>query len=248
MADMTDSIAPRSDQMNAEDLLTGPRTFTITEVRILSSPEQPVWVFFAEHPQPFKPSKTVRRLMVFAWGPDSAAYVGKRMTLYRDPDVRFGGQDVGGIRVSHMSGITRRLEVALSVTRGRRAPFVVEPLADEALAPLDALVFAFNAAGITGKAERLKYSREVIHRNIRTAIEMTPGEMNAVVAALNPAQVPDEPAHQEFCEALNPRGDGTCTCAVGAEPARAFELDIPDPLEPSDAEIEAARRREAEQS
>jgi hypothetical protein len=31
--DMTESIAPKSDQLNAEDLLSGPRTFTIKEVR-----------------------------------------------------------------------------------------------------------------------------------------------------------------------------------------------------------------------
>lgn len=189
--DMTDSIAPRSDQMNAEDLLAGPRTFTITEVRVgKKTDDQPVWVYFAEHPQPFKPSKTVRRLMVLAWGLDSAAHAGKRMTLYRDPDVKFGGQDVGGIRVSHMSGLTRRLEVALATARGKRAPYVVEPLADEVLAPLDALVFAFNTAGIKGKVERLNYTRSVIKRNIGSAIEMTPGEMNAVIAALNPVQVP----------------------------------------------------------
>jgi hypothetical protein len=128
---MTDSIAPRSDQMNAEDLLPGPRTFTITDVKITSG-EQPVSVYLAEfpHDRPFKPSKTVRRLMVLAWGLDQTKYTGRRMTLYRDPDVRFGGQDVGGIRMSHASGLQTRMTVSLSVTRGKRAPFVVEPLPD----------------------------------------------------------------------------------------------------------------------
>lgn len=129
--DMSDSIAPRSDQMNAEDLLVGPRTFTITDVKV-SSAEQPVSVYLAEFPKdrPFKPSKTVRRLMVLAWGADTERYINKRMTLYRDPDVRFGGQDVGGIRVSHMSGIRTRMTVQLSITRGKRAPFVVDSLPD----------------------------------------------------------------------------------------------------------------------
>jgi hypothetical protein len=94
---MTDTIIPRSDQLNAEDLLTGPRTFTITEVR-KGSVEQPVDIHLAEFPgRPFKPSKTVRRILVSAWGPDAATYAGRRMTLYRDPAVRFGGMDVGGI-------------------------------------------------------------------------------------------------------------------------------------------------------
>jgi hypothetical protein len=42
-------------------------------------------VHLVEFPgRPFKPSKTVRRIMVAAWGPDASTYAGKRMTLYRD--------------------------------------------------------------------------------------------------------------------------------------------------------------------
>jgi hypothetical protein len=135
--DMTASIAPKSDQLNAEDLLSGPRTFTIDRVE-QGSAEQPVNVHLVEHPgRPFKPCKTVRRLMVAAWGPDTATYPGKRMTLYRDPAVKFGGMDVGGIRVSHMSGIAKKLVAALTVTRGKRAPYVVEPLPDAPAAPTE---------------------------------------------------------------------------------------------------------------
>lgn len=132
MLDMTDSIAPKSDQMNAEDLLTGPRTFTIERVRRGSGDEQPFDFHLADFPRPFKPSKTVRRLMVAAWGKDADQYVGRRLTLYRDPDVRFGGQEVGGIRVSHMSHLDKRLTLALAVTKGKRGKYVVEPLPDDA--------------------------------------------------------------------------------------------------------------------
>lgn len=132
MLDMTESIAPKSDQLNAEDLLTGPRTFTIAEVK-RGTPEQPVDVHLLEFPgRPFKPSKTVRRIMVGAWGADASTYAGKRLTLYRDPAVRFGGMDVGGIRVSHMSGIDKPMTLVLSVSKGKRAPYVVKPLADDA--------------------------------------------------------------------------------------------------------------------
>lgn len=127
--DMTASIVPRSDQLNAEDLLAGPRTVTITGVSRGASAEQPVDIQLAEFDRPFKPCKTIRRVLVTAWGPDAAAYVGRRMTIYRDPAVRFGGMDVGGIRISHLSHIDKRMTVALTVTRGKRAPYVVEPLA-----------------------------------------------------------------------------------------------------------------------
>jgi hypothetical protein len=136
--DMTESIAPKSDQMNAEDLLTGPRTFTVAEVRAhrgdsADGNAQPFDFHLAEFPgRPFRPSKTVRRILVAAWGPDAATYAGRRMTLYRDPDVRFGGQDVGGIRVSHLSHIDKPLKLALTVTRGKRASHVVKPLPDDA--------------------------------------------------------------------------------------------------------------------
>jgi hypothetical protein len=101
--DLTDTIVPRSDQLNAEDLLSGPRTVTITEVR-RGTAEQPVDVHLAEFPgRPFKPSKTVRRIFVSAWGPDASTYAGRRLTIYRDPDVKFGGLATGGIRVSHLS-------------------------------------------------------------------------------------------------------------------------------------------------
>ena len=127
--DITETIAPRSDQINAEDLLTGPRTFTVEKVTA-GTPEQPVEIHLAGLPgRPFKPSKTVRRLLVAAWGPEANAYTGRRMTLYRDPAVRFGGSEVGGIRVSHLSDIDKRIQVALTVTRGKRQPFIIEPLA-----------------------------------------------------------------------------------------------------------------------
>ena len=143
--DLTDSIAPKSDQLNAEDLLSGPRTFTITEVRKGASAEQPVDVVLAEFPgRPFKPSKTVRRILVAAWGPEADAYTGRRMTLYRDPEVRFGGSEVGGIRVSHLSHIDKPLTVALTVTRGKRAAHKVMPLAD--LSPVEALRLEWKTA------------------------------------------------------------------------------------------------------
>ncbi|HET6917066.1 MAG TPA: hypothetical protein VFH56_13320 [Acidimicrobiales bacterium] len=133
--DLTDTIIPRSDQLNSDDMLTGPRTVTITDVR-QGSNEQPVDIHLAEYPgRPFRPSKTVRRILVAAWGKDGDAYVGRRLTLYRDPDVKFGGQDVGGIRVSHMSHIDKPMKLALTVSKGKKAPFTVKPLADEPTQP-----------------------------------------------------------------------------------------------------------------
>lgn len=187
--DMNDTIVPKSDQMNAEDLLSGPRTFTITEVRI-SDAEQPVWIYLAEHPQPWKPAKTVRKLLVLGWGPDQTTYIGRRVTLFNDETIKWAGKPVGGIRMSHMSHIKKKITANLSETKGRRAPHVVEPLTDVAPAkapgPLDQLVWAMNAAKI-GKDDRLDYCRNIVQHELGSAADLTPDEMATVVESLQEA-------------------------------------------------------------
>lgn len=131
--DMTPFIAAKSDQLNADDLMGGPRTITIT--RVTASPEgseQPVSVFFAgDDGKPFRPCKTARRIMVAIWGADANQYVGRSMTIYRDADVTFGGMKVGGIRISHMSHMDRETMVAVMKSKGKKAPTIIKPLVVE---------------------------------------------------------------------------------------------------------------------
>lgn len=129
MLDLTPSIEPRSDQLNADDLIAGPRTYTIESVTAGSS-EQPIDIWLVETDRAYRPSKSMRRVLVSAWGKDGAQYVGRRLTLYRDPEVTFGRDKVGGIKISHLSHIDKRMEIALTVTRGKRAPHVVQPLTE----------------------------------------------------------------------------------------------------------------------
>ena len=127
--DMTEFIAPNSAQLNADDLLTGPMTVTITEVT-QGNAEQPVNVNTVETPgRPYKPSKSMRRVMVAAWGKDASAYAGRRLTLYCNPEIKFGGAKVGGIEISHMSDIDGDLKVSLTATRGKKRLHTVKPLA-----------------------------------------------------------------------------------------------------------------------
>lgn len=129
--DISAAAQPRSDQINADDLIGGPQVVTITEVR-RGNDEQPVEIVTQEFGpgRPYKPGKSMIRVLIAAWGKEASAYVGRRLMLYRDPDVRFGKDTVGGIRISAMSHIDQRLTLALTVTRGRRAPFAVDPLPD----------------------------------------------------------------------------------------------------------------------
>lgn len=127
--DLTESIAPKSDQLDAVDLLSGPRTFTIESVS-KNNVEQPFNFHLAEFPRVWRPGKSMRRVIVAAWGPDANAYAGKRLTLYCDNSVQFGGEAVGGSRISHMSGIDKPLKVPLLIKRGKSAIFTVQPLPD----------------------------------------------------------------------------------------------------------------------
>lgn len=127
---LTETIAPKSDQLNADDLISGPVTVTITEVR-KGNPEQPVDVVLDEYPgRAYRPSKSMRRVMVMAWGAEASAYTGRRLTLFRNPEITFGRDKVGGIEIAAMSHIDGPLTVALTATRGRRKNFTVQPLPD----------------------------------------------------------------------------------------------------------------------
>jgi hypothetical protein len=130
MSDMTKAIVPKSDQLNADDLIGGTnKTITITKVIVADTPQQPVTVHYqGDNGRPYKPCKSMCRVMATIWGNDSKAYVGRSLTLYRDDAVRFGGDAVGGLRISHMSDISKPVTIALTVTKGKRSGFTVQPL------------------------------------------------------------------------------------------------------------------------
>ena len=134
MVDIAKAIEPRSDQQNYDDYVAGPRTVTVTEVD--RDKEQRVSIHLAEYPgRPFKPSKTNLRLIAQAWGTEAAAWTGRRMTLAGDPTVKFGGQQVGGIRVVALSHIDKPFTAALTATRGKRTTYKVDALPDAPAPP-----------------------------------------------------------------------------------------------------------------
>lgn len=133
--DLSETIIARSDQQNADDFLGGPRTFTVESVSP-GSQEQPVNVNLVEAPgKPYKPSKSMRRVMVALWGKDSQAYAGRRITLYCDPAVKFGGSAVGGIKISHLSHLDKKRTLNLTASKGKKAAHTVDPLIEAAPTP-----------------------------------------------------------------------------------------------------------------
>lgn len=153
---------PKSDQLNAEQLLPGPMTVTITDVTVKPG-EQPVTVHYeGEEGRPYKPCKTMLRVLCLAWTENGNNWRGKSMTLYNDPTVKWGGAEVGGIRISHMSDIPDDIRVSLTKTRGNKAPHIIKRLATVSTEDIDnaptvqALKDNFGAAYKANKAPHLR--------------------------------------------------------------------------------------------
>jgi hypothetical protein len=129
---MIEALKPKSDQMNADDLIGGPRTIRITEM-VIRAGDQPISVFFDGcDGKPYKPGKSMGRVMMHVWGPDATQYIGKSMTLYNDLKVTFGPTQPGGIRISHISDIAEKTTVWITDKKGSRKPWTVLPLVVEA--------------------------------------------------------------------------------------------------------------------
>lgn len=172
---LSTTIIPKSDQLNADDLITGPRTIKVTAVEA-GSAEQPVSIRYeGDNGRPYKPGKSMRRVLVAMWGSDGGAYVGRRLTLYCDKTITFGPDTTGGIRISHASDIEDSVEIALTVKRGKRKPFRVDPLpAEQPTEPVD--IQSLSDVGDTKAREGIDALRawwKTLPAPARSALEKT---------------------------------------------------------------------------
>lgn len=131
---MSDFTFSKGTQINADDLLSKPMTITITEVVLTKDAQQPVALRFdGDKGKPFLPCLTMRKLIDAVWeGADFSDYKGRKITIYRDPNVSFGKDEVGGVRISHMSGIDRTLTLMLLEKKGKRKKYTIFPLVESA--------------------------------------------------------------------------------------------------------------------
>jgi hypothetical protein len=145
MADISDTLAPKSDQLDNIDLRgTEPRIFTVTQVDVKPGAEQPVTVHLAEFPRPWKPGKNMRRVLAHCWGRESDNWVGKRVELFSDERVKFGNETPGGTRISRLSDIDGPKSAPVMLSQGRAGIYKVEPLPD--LSPIDKLKAEWKTA------------------------------------------------------------------------------------------------------
>lgn len=130
---MTEITLAKSDQLNADDLIGRSLTIKITDRKLVKTADQPLTLSFeGDNGKPYKPGKSMRRVMKIVWGPDSKAYIGKSMTLIRDQSVKWAGMEVGGIRISHMSDMAKeKIVISLTMSKANKKPYTVKRMVTE---------------------------------------------------------------------------------------------------------------------
>lgn len=123
---LRDTIEPNSDQINYDDVASKPITDEVVGLE-RGTKDQPVIVRLKMH-RPYKPCKSMRRVLIAAWSDKGKDWIGQSLTLCGDPSVKFGGVEVGGVRISHLTGIDKPLTMMLTTTRSKRAKYTVQPL------------------------------------------------------------------------------------------------------------------------
>ncbi len=182
MSDMSQVIVAKSDQINAGDLFGISRTVKVASVNVQPGTEQPVAVKIEGDNKVYRPCKSMSRVLVAAWGADSAKYAGRSMTLYNDPDVLWAGMKVGGIRISHMSHIDGPITLALAENKKNRKLFTVKPLQQRQNTPAAALPAA--AADAPGMKPRQPDPAQAYFDNVSEMVSeatdrVTLGEIEA---------------------------------------------------------------------
>jgi hypothetical protein len=125
--DFSDTIIAKSDQLNAADIADS-MTIKITDAKKLQDPDQPVHIFYeGGGKKPWKPCKTMRRVIAKVWG-SKVDLKDRLITVVCDPKVTWGGAEVGGIRITHMSHIDGKKTLPVRVSRHKVEKYVVLPI------------------------------------------------------------------------------------------------------------------------
>lgn len=188
-------VKPRSDQWNADDFTGGPRTFTIAGVK-KGTAEAPYDVELLEgEGRAWRPPNGMLSVLIQLWGDEAPKWVGRRVTLFKDPSVRFGKEVPGGIRISHMSDIgPKAVSPSITVSRGRRVPYQVQPLVESAPAQQSASTpgitaeqwsVLLDAATVAGIENTGAYAAETLGRQLSGWQEITPSEYETIMARIN---------------------------------------------------------------
>ena len=110
----------KGEYISAVELNNNRPTLTIAKISISRVEDEkkkrevdkPV-MWFKEIDRGWMYCKTTGHCMAAMFGNNDDAWIGKRVTLYADPEVRFGSEQVGGIRIAGSPDIAKPLTVRI---------------------------------------------------------------------------------------------------------------------------------------
>lgn len=201
--DFASTTQAKSDQANAVDFVGGPMACKITAIKMTGSPDQPVSISIDCHKQPWKPSKTFRRVLLLLWpDTDPSEWVGRYVVLWCDPEIKWAGEKVGGIAISHASHISERKVFSLAESKSKRKTIIVEPYRIEAEAAAPAELdyypegsFETNLPAWIKLIDDGKKTPEQIIANIEKKARLTVGQKSRIKAS--PLPIYDQLAEDE---------------------------------------------------
>lgn len=178
------TVETRSDQLNAQDFLSGPKTFTVEAVKPGTGPNGLYDVVLQGETRLWRPPKTVIDVMNALWGDEDTDWMGKRVALYCEESVSFGKSEVGGIRVCGASGITEPKKFRVREKKmGNPKIYTIQPLPDAPTAPTDPAMISRDqwqqittAAKERGIAEPLVWSADRLGRPLDGPQQITADE------------------------------------------------------------------------
>ncbi len=131
------ALAPKSDQLNADDLIASGIVIVIAKVNINLGSEQKIIInYHNDNGKPWKPSKGMGRVLTMILGGDPDKWIGETVELYRDETVSFGkDKNCGGIRIAGMSAVKTRTILSITTAKGKKSQITIEPIAALGNAP-----------------------------------------------------------------------------------------------------------------
>lgn len=226
MSGFEDTLVAKSDQINGPDLVAGGMIITLRDMerlKVTPGEAQPVSMRFEGSEKFYRPCLGMRRLLSRCWGKigDGKHWNGRRISLYYDPDVTYGKDTPGGIRIDAVSDIEAPMKVTVPVRRGVVKTYTVRPLPpasraapDRAPAPApvadamddpaydepapdpDAAFAAASRAASQGKASFTVWWNTVEGKSMRALVKPRMTELTTMAAAYD-AQVAAEIADDE---------------------------------------------------
>lgn len=244
MNDFQAALAPRSDQINASDLIAGDMTVTIEAVRVTPGAEQPVSIRIKGTDKVWRPCKTTGRILMAAWGPDTSVYAGRSAQLYLDPEVKWGGMKVGGIRIRALSHISSEMKLALAESKQNRKIFTVRPLAGAPLEQRREPEQRQSSPSASPAIAKARKAAEAGTDAFRTWFNSDEGKDCRATGDLTPQVLSDCKAIAEGADTLRPRMDADPFLDAEPNPATATNPEIETRLAAEHAAFLAEQDRE----